>query len=401
MCSGLCVGETQSVRAGVRGRPCTVSRHVRCVAAGPACISYICLRTFSIGRSGQRRPGGRGDAPGTPSLRCRCRIRRRQGAVSARRLLAVHGPAQARPWRLRLAPPQRLGCVTLRRLLTLCFIFFSRRSSSFPPVPAPACATRGHQDEDAAAALEATGDAPLRAWMDVQHGHLRIPSLPPVLRPAKVLHRRKPFGRHPSRSHGPPRASRTPLAITTPLYHTTSTRLHQAHSHRTRSTRPRRLAALCPPFRCPSSCQRLRARHHPSRPSSHIRTSHLARFPNPGPPPPAASHARFSILAPHSGAAWAGGATSPSRPRCRWTSTESRGQASFVLYVGLAARPRSSVRPRDGSPKMRLPCELPTHPHPPARPRVPALPPASAAPRPSPSVLEASVSPHPHNYVYT
>ena len=196
-----------------------------------------------------------------------------------------------------------------------------------------------------------------------------------------------------------------PRARLLPLQHHCTTPRPPAYTKPTRTARDQHaraaspLAALCPPFRCPSSCQRLRARHHPSRPSSHIRTSHLARFPNPGPPPPAASHARFSILAPHSGAAWAGGATSPSRPRCRWTSTESRGQASFVLYVGLAARPRSSVRPRDGSPKMRLPCELPTHPHPPARPRVPALPPASAAPRPSPSVLEASVSPHPHNYV--
>ena len=169
-------------------------------------------------------------------MRCRCRIRRRQGAVSARRLLAVHGPAQARPWRLRLA---QLGCVTLRRLLTLCFIFFSRRSSSFPPVPAPACATRGHQDEDAAAALEATGDAPLRAWMDVQHGHLRIPSLPPVLRPAKVLHRRKPFGRHPSRSLGPPRASRTPLAITTPR--------PPAYTKPTRTARHQHARAASPP----------------------------------------------------------------------------------------------------------------------------------------------------------
>ena len=221
-------------------------------------------------------------------MRCRCRIRRRQGAVSARRLLAVHGPAQARPWRLRLAPPQRLGCVTLRRLLTLCFIFFSRRSSSFPPVPAPACATRGHQDEDAAAALEATGDAPLRAWMDVQHGHLRIPSLPPVLRPAKVLHRRKPFGRHPSRSHGPPRASRTPLAITTPLYHA---RLHQAHSHRTRSTRPRRLAArrplsavplpvLVPTSSCapPSLASLLPHSHLAPRPLPELRSPSSRRF---------------------------------------------------------------------------------------------------------------------------
>ena len=38
-----------------------------------------------------------------------------------------------------------------------------------------------------------------------------------------------------------------------------------------------------------------------------------------------------------------------------------------------------AVRPRDGSPKMRLPCELSTHPRAPAHPRVLALPPASAA----------------------
>ena len=35
----------------------------------------------------------------------------------------------------------------------------------------------------------------------------------------------------------------------------------------------------------------------------------------------------------------------PSRPRCRWTSTESRGQASFVLHVGLAARPLRRAPP--------------------------------------------------------
>ncbi len=85
-----------------------------------------------------------------------------------------------------------------------------------------------------------------------------------------------------------------------------------------------------------------------------------------------------------------------------WTSgSESRGQASFVLYVGLASQPHAPVRPRDGSPKMRLHCER--APHISASARAPACPrpPArvcSSKPR-SPSVLEAYASPHPHNYV--
>ena len=52
----------------------------------------------------------------------------------------------------------------------------------------------------------------------------------------------------------------------------------------------------------------------------------------------------FPIHAPHSGATWRRSYPS-SRPRCRWTSTESRGQASFVLHVGLAARPLRRAPP--------------------------------------------------------
>ena len=105
--------------------------------------------------------------------------------------------------------------------------------------------------------------------------------------------------------------------------------------------------------------------------------------------PPAASHpARFFILlAPHSGAAWRRSYLTFSASVSVDIHCESRGQASFVLYVGLTTRPRSAVRPRgnepEGSPNMLLPSELPTHPHPPARPRVPVLPSASAATRPA------------------
>ncbi len=85
--------------------------------------------------------------------------------------------------------------------------------------------------------------------------------------------------------------------------------------------------------------------------------------------------------------------------RCRWTSTESRVQASFVLYVGLATRPAAPRR----APPSRLAknafalCELPTAtrmPHAPACPRPPTRV-CSSAPR-SPSVSVASVSPRPH-----
>jgi hypothetical protein len=135
----------------------------------------------------------------------------------------------------------------------------------------------------------------------------------------------------------------TPLAITT-SHHARPLPPHQAHSNRPCCAGTS--VALLQGRVCAALCMT---------PASH------ARRPRP-------TQARLG-----------GGATSLSRPRCRWTSTEPRGQASFVFFVDLAARPRSTVRPRDGLPKMRFPCELPTHPHAPARPRIPALPPASAA----------------------
>ena len=84
------------------------------------------------------------------------------------------------------------------------------------------------------------------------------------------------------------------------------------------------------------------------------------RFPLLGAPPSSCRFSRsFFYFLPPTQARHGGGANSPSRPRCRWTSTELRGQASFVLYVGLAARPRSAERPRDGSPKCVCPASCP------------------------------------------
>ena len=99
---------------------------------------------------------------------------------------------------------------------------------------------------------------------------------------------------------------------------------------------PLRHAVCLPPFPSPV-CVRTPPCSPPSLASLlHIHTSHIARSPNPAPPPSAASQARS--FPPPAQARLGGGATSLSRTRCWWTSTESRGQAFFVLDFGLAAR---------------------------------------------------------------
>ena len=89
-----------------------------------------------------------------------------------------------------------LICVTLQRC-SRSALSFSRAASPRAPLPAPACATRGHQDEDAAAVallivmLEAAprcGRGRTGAAWALAHP---LASSRPVLRHAKALHRRK------------------------------------------------------------------------------------------------------------------------------------------------------------------------------------------------------------------
>ena len=113
-------------------------------------------------------------------------------------------------------------------------------------------------------------------------GALRIPLFPPVRWLAKADHHRgTSFACYafPSFPHGLPR----PRARLLPSPHLARapTPLILAR-HQNTPTLLRR-----PP---PCVCLCLHARHHPSRPSSQIRTSYPARFLNPGPPPRAASH---------------------------------------------------------------------------------------------------------------
>ena len=90
----------------------------------------------------------------------------------------------------------------------------------------------------------------------------------------------------------------------------------------------------------------------------------------------------------------------------RYTASHTSVSAHRSLW-SCSAAPRALARPprphtpSQGSPKMRLPSELPTHPHPPARSRVPALPPASAAPRPACSLSSVRQYCHIHiiNYL--
>ena len=78
-------------------------------------------------------------------------------------------------------------------------------------------------------------------------------------------------------------APRSPSPSRTPFTLTTTHHVRQHHSYSPAiKTRPRCCAARV--------CLRLHARHYLSRPSFHIRTSHPARFPNPGLHPPVASH---------------------------------------------------------------------------------------------------------------
>ncbi len=111
---------------------------------------------------------------------------------------------------------------------------------------------------------------------------LRRPALPPSSARAQARRQNLP----------PPHVLATPAPAITRLSPPPFTKpTHNALHHRARATTP----PACRRLRRPFACEGLRARHHPSRPSSHIRTSSASRTPV---PPLAASHARFSYPCP-------------------------------------------------------------------------------------------------------
>ena len=150
------------------------------------------------------------------------------------------------------APGMRHAGTADHALLHLLLAGAAAAACSSCPVPAPACATRRHQNEDASACGPPSRHA-LEATPRCVHGwtcSTGTCASPHIHRASARQNGLLSQARRTSTTHD----HMVPLALAHAYchYNITPARLDQAHSHRTPSTRPRRLAALCPLSYCPS-----------------------------------------------------------------------------------------------------------------------------------------------------